>query len=300
MSTLEELLFGLLCRGKMCQRKGLENHTVGSGFVLLAFCDHSNLQGLCFLVFLLICLVVLAGNSLVALLTVLDSSLHSPTDFFLRNLSFLQVCYTSVTLPKMLLCLLRADGRISFPGCAAQLYFLVLLGSTQSLLLAAMAYECCMAVCHPLPCPLAMSRGLCTRLLLGSWGAVAPVQVGQTYQLFPLPFCASHDLPHFFCDVPPLLDLACADTFWNQVGLHTITLVFIILPFCLIVLSYTQIIRAILKTPSVLGRHKAFSTCSSHLGVLTLFYGSATVIYLKGHSRDSGDPDKYSALFCTI
>ncbi|XP_032533239.1 olfactory receptor 5V1-like [Chiroxiphia lanceolata] len=153
MNTLEELLFGLLCREKMSQRKDLENHTVGSGFVLLAFCDHSNLQGLCFPVFLLIYLVVLAGNSLLALLTVLDSSLHNPTCFFLRNLSFLQVCYTSVTLPKMLVCLLRADGRI-FPGCAAQLYFLVLLGSTQSLLLAAVAYERCMTLCHPLPCAL--------------------------------------------------------------------------------------------------------------------------------------------------
>ncbi|XP_027563701.1 olfactory receptor 10AG1-like [Neopelma chrysocephalum] len=263
-------------------------------------CSARGRHCLCFPVFLLIYLVVLAGNSLVALLTVLDSSLHSPMDFFPRNLSFLQVCYTSVTLPKMLLCLLRADGRIPFLGCAAQLYFLVLLGSTQSLLLAAMAYECYLAVCHPLHYPLAMSRGLCTRLLLGSWGAVAPVQVGQTYQLFTLPFCASRDLPHFFWDVPPLLHLACADTFWNQVGLHTITLVFVILLFCLIVLSYIQIIRAILKIPSALGRYKAFSACSSHLGVLTVFYGSATVIYLKGHSRDSGDPDKYSALFYPV
>ncbi|XP_071416555.1 olfactory receptor 10AG1-like [Pithys albifrons albifrons] len=284
----------------MSQRRGLENHTVGSGFVLLAFCDHSSLQGLCFTVLLVIYLVVLAGNSLIALITVLDCSLHSPMYFFLRNLSFLEICYTSVTLPKMLVGVLRADGRISFLGCAAQLYFLVLLGSTECLLLAAMAYDRYVAICHPLHYPLAMSRGLCTRLVLGSWGAVTPVQVGQTYQLFTLPFCASHDLRHFFCDVPPLLDLACADTFWNQVVLHSIILGFAVLPFCLIVLSYIQTIRAILKIPSVLGRHKAFSTCSSHLMVLTLFYGSATVIYLKGHSRDSGDPDKYFALFYTI
>ncbi|NXU91426.1 O10A5 protein, partial [Xiphorhynchus elegans] len=278
---------------------GLENHTAGSGFVLLAFCDHSSLQGLCFTVFLVMYLVVLAGNSLIALITVVDSSLHSPMYFFLRNLSFLDICYTSVTLPKMLMGFLRADGRISFLGCAAQLYFLVFLGSTEGLLLAAMAYDRYMAICHPLQYPLAMGRGLCTRLVLSSWGAVAPVQVWQIYQLFTLPFCASH-VHHFFCDVPPLLDLACADTFWNQVMMHTITLVFIVLPCCLIVLSYVKIIRAILKIPSVVGKHKAFSTCSSHLVVLTLFCGSATVVYLKGHSRDSGDPDKYFALFYTI
>ncbi|KAM6033003.1 olfactory receptor 10AG1-like [Theristicus caerulescens] len=284
----------------MPQRKGLENHTVGSGFILLGFPDHSSLQGLCFTVFLVIYLLILTGNSLIALITVVDSSLHNAMYFFLRNLSILEICYTSVTLPKMLVGFLRADGRISFLGCAAQLYGLVLLGSIECLLLAAMAYDRCIAICDPLHYPLIMSRGLCTRLVVGSWVAVVPVQAGQTYQVFTLPFCASHDLHHFFCDVPPLLELACADTFWNQVMLYTIILLFAILPFSFIVTSYIQIIRAILKIPSGLGRHKAFSTCSSHLGVVTLFYGSATVIYLKPRSKDSVDTDKYLALFYTV
>lgn len=284
----------------MSQRKGLENHTVGSGFILLGFSGHSSLQGLCFAAFLVIYLVVLTGNSLIALITVVDSSLHSPMYFFLRNLSFLEVCYTSVTLPKMLVGFLMEDGRISFLGCAAQLYFLVLLGSIECLLLAAMAYDRYTAICDPLHYTLIMSRGLCIRLVVGSWIAVAPVQVGQTYHVFTLPFCASHDLHHFFCDVPPLLELACADTFWHQVMLYTIILVFAILPFSLIVISYIQIIRAILKIPSALGRHKTFSTCSSHLGVVMLFYGSATVTYLKRRSRDSVDADKYLALLYTI
>ncbi|XP_075011506.1 olfactory receptor 10AG1-like [Calonectris borealis] len=284
----------------MPQRKGLENHTVGSGFVLLGFSDHSSLQGLYFTVFLVIYLMVLTGNSLIALMTVVDSSLHSPMHFFLRNLSFLEICYTSVTLPKMLVGFLMEDGRISFLGCAAQLYFLVLLGSIECLLLAAMAYDRYIAICDPLHYTLIMSRGLCIRLVVGSCVAVIPVQVGQTYQVFTLPFCASHDLHHFFCDVPPLLELACADTFWNQVMLYTIILVFAILPFSLIVISYIKIIGVILKIPSDLGRHKAFSTCSSHLGVVTLFYGSATIVYLKRRSRDSVDTDKYLALFYTI
>ncbi|XP_074423082.1 olfactory receptor 10AG1-like [Larus michahellis] len=286
----------------MPQRKGLENHTGGSGFILLGFSDHSSLQGLCFTAFLVIYLMVLTENSLIALITVVDSSLHSPMYFFLRNLSFLEICYTSVTLPKMLVVFLLEDGRTSFLGYAAQLYFLVLLGSIKCLLLAVMAYDRYIAICDPLHYPLIMRRGLCIRPVVGSWVAVVPVQVGQTYQVFTAHFalCASHDLHHFFCDVPPLLELACADTFWNQVTLYTIILVFAIFPFSLIVISYIKIIRAILKIPSVLGRHKAFSTCSSHLAVVTLFYGSATVVYLKQRSRDSVDTDKYLALFYTI
>ncbi|XP_059688427.1 olfactory receptor 10AG1-like [Gavia stellata] len=284
----------------MPQRQGLQNHTAGHGFLLLGFSDHANLQDLHFTVFLFIYLMVLVGNGLIVLITGVDPSLHSPMYFFLRNLSFLEICYTSITLPKMLLAFLTEDGRISFLGCAAQLYFLVLLGSTESLLLAAMAYDRYVAICDPLHYTLIMNGGLCVRLVVGSWVAVIPVQVGQTYQVFTLPFCASRDLHHFFCDVPPLLELACADTFWNQVMLHTIILVFAVLPFSLIVFSYTQIVRAMLKMPSVLGRHKAFSTCSSHLGVVTLFYGSVMVVYFKRRSGDSADTDKYLALSYTI
>nr|XP_005504331.1 olfactory receptor 10AG1 [Columba livia] len=249
---------------------------------------------------LVIYLMVLTGNGLIALITVVDSSLHSPKYFFLRNLSILEIYYTSVTLPKMLLGFLKADGRISFLGCAAQLFFLVLLGSIECLLLDAMAYDRYVAICDTLHYNTIMSRGLCIRMVVGSWVVVVPVQIGQTYQVFTLPFCASHDLHHFFCDVLPLLELVCADIFWNQVMLYTIILVFAILPFSLIILSYINVIRAILKIPSVLGRHKAFSTCSSHLGVVMLFYGSATVAYLKRWSRDSVDTDKYVALFYTI
>ncbi|KAM6400665.1 LOW QUALITY PROTEIN: olfactory receptor 10AG1-like [Pluvialis apricaria] len=286
----------------MPQREGLENHTGASGFILLGFSDHSSLQGLCFTVFLVIYLVVLMGNSLIALITVVDSSLHNPMYFFLRNLSFLEICYTSVTLPKMLVGFLREDGRISFLGCAAQLYFLVLLGSIECLLLAVMAYDRYIAICDPLRYTLIMTRGLCTRLVVASWMAVIPVQVGQTYQVFTCPSVQSHDLHHFFLMFPPLLELACADTFWNQVMLHTIILLFAIFPFSSIVISYSKLYREILKIPSALVRHKAFSTSvSSHIGVVTLFYGSATeLVYLKRRSRDSVDTEKYLALFYTI
>ncbi|XP_030324135.1 putative olfactory receptor 13C6 [Calypte anna] len=175
----------------MPQRKGFENHIAGPAFILLGFSDHSSLQGLRFTVFLLIYLVVLTGNSLTALIAVVDSSLHSPMDFVLRNLSFLEICCTSVTLTKMLVGFLMGDGRISFLGCAAQLYFLVLLDGTKCLLLAAMASGPYTAICDPLHYSLIMSRGLCVTLLVGSGMVVGPVQVGQTYQVFTLPFCAS-------------------------------------------------------------------------------------------------------------
>eukprot|EP00075_Anas_platyrhynchos_P015251 XP_027304504.1 olfactory receptor 10AG1-like [Anas platyrhynchos] len=294
------MLLALIYVEKMPQRKGLDNHTTEPGFLLLGFSDHPCLPSVCFTVFLIIYLMVLIGNSLIMLITVMDSSLHNPMYFFLRNLSFLEICYTSTTLPKMLVAFLTGDGGISFLGCAAQLYFLIMLGSTECLLLAAMAYDRYVAICDPLRYSLIMNGGFCMRLVVGAWMAIVPLQVGQTYQVFTLPFCASRDLHHFFCDVPPLLELACADTFCNQVTLHTIIFIFAVLPFSMIVISYSKIIRAILKMPSVLSRHKAFSTCSSHLGIVTLFYGSAMLVYFKRRSQDSADTDKYLALFYTV
>ncbi|KAM9207799.1 olfactory receptor 10AG1-like [Leptosomus discolor] len=185
-------------------------------------------------------------------------------------------------------------------GCAAQLYFLVLWGSITCLLLVAMAHDCCIALSDPLQYAVVTSRGLCIRLVVGLWLTVLPVQVGQTHQVFIFPFCASCHLHHFFCDLPPLLALACADTFWNQGMLYTIILAFGVLPFSFIVVSYVKITRETLKIPLALGRHKAFSTCSSHLWVVTLCYGLATVVYLKQRSRDSIGTNKYLALLYTV
>ncbi|KAM9211389.1 olfactory receptor 10AG1-like [Leptosomus discolor] len=185
-------------------------------------------------------------------------------------------------------------------GCAAQLYFLVLWGSIECLLLVAVAHDRYTALCDPLHYALIMSRGLCIWLVVGSWLTLLPVQVGQTHQVFTLPFCASRHLHHFFCDLPPLLALACAGTFWNQGMLYTIILAFGVLPFSFIVVSYVKITRETLKIPLALGRHKAFSTCSSHLWVVTLCYGLATVVYLKQRSGDSIGTNKYLALLYTV
>lgn len=177
---------------KMPQRNILNNHTTGPGF-LLGFSDPPGMQGVCFTILLLIYAAVIIGNSLIVLVTVLDLSLHSPMYFFLRNLSFLEICYTSATLPKMLVCFLTGDVWISFLGCAAQLYFLFFLGSTECLLLAAMAYDRYVAICDPLRYSLVMNGWFCVRLVVCSWMVAIPMQVGQTYQVFTLPFCASQD-----------------------------------------------------------------------------------------------------------
>uniref|UniRef100_A0A8C3CDF1 Olfactory receptor n=1 Tax=Cairina moschata TaxID=8855 RepID=A0A8C3CDF1_CAIMO len=275
------LLFFPLCP---CSRKGLDNHTTEPGFLLLGFSDHPCLPSVCFTVFLIIYLMVLIGNSLIMLITVMDSSLHNPMYFFLRNLSFLEICYTSTTLPKMLVAFLTGDGRISFLGCAAQLYFLIMLGSTECLLLAAMAYDRYVAICDPLRYSLIMNGGFCIRLVVGAWMVIVPLQVGQTYQVFTLPFCASHDLHHFFCDVPPLLELACADTFF---GLLIFSSFMGFGCFVFIVMSYVQIFRAVLRMPSEQGRHKAFSTCLPHLAVVSLLIVTGLFCYLKPPSFSS-------------
>ncbi|XP_030395679.1 olfactory receptor 10AG1-like [Gopherus evgoodei] len=276
------------------------NHTATPGFILLGYSNLTNLQGLLFVVFFVIYMVILLGNGVIVLVTVLDSALHTPMYFFLRNLSFVEICYTSVTLPKMVANCLAEDGSISFTGCAVQMYFLLLLGGTESFLLAAMAYDRYMAICNPLHYTLIVNREVCARMVAGSWLVNILVHFGQTYLVFSLPFCRSREINHFFCDIPPLLELSCVDTYRNKIALFMAALLFIITPFILIVISYIKIASTVLKMPSSEGRRKTFSTCSSHLAVVTLFYCSGMIAYLRPKSRNSEDTEKLLSLFYTI
>ncbi|XP_026502049.1 olfactory receptor 10AG1-like [Terrapene carolina triunguis] len=276
------------------------NHTTTPGFILLGNSNLMNLQGLLFVVFLVIYMVILLGNGVIVLVTVLDSALHTPMYFFLRNLSFVENCYTSVTLPKMVANCLAEDGSISFTDCAAQMYFLLLLGGTECFLLAAMAYDRYMAICNPLHYTLIVNREHCPRMVSRSWLVNIPVHFGQTYLVFSLPFCGSHEINHFFCDIPPLLELSCMDTYRNKIAVFMAVLLFIITPFILIVISYIKLSSTILKMPSAEGRHKAFSTCSSHLTVVTLYYCAGMIVYLRPKPRNSEDTEKLRSLFYTI
>ncbi|XP_065270682.1 olfactory receptor 10AG1-like [Emys orbicularis] len=276
------------------------NHTTTPGFILLGYFNLMNLQGLLFVVFLVSYMVILLGNGVIVLVTVLDSALHTPMYFFLRNLSFVEIYYTSVTLPKMVANCLAEDGSISFTDCAAQMYFLLLLSGTECFLLAAMAYDRYVAICNPLHYTLIVNRDVCARMVAGSWLVNIPVHFGKTYLVFSLPFHGSCEINHFFCDIPPLLELSCMDTYRNKIAVFMAVLLFVTIPFFLIVISYIKITSTILKMPSAEGIHKAFSTCSSHLTVVTLFYGSGMIVYLIPKSRDSEDTDKLLSLFYTI
>ncbi|XP_015275319.1 PREDICTED: olfactory receptor 10A7-like [Gekko japonicus] len=277
-----------------------ENHTALSDFILLGYSEFPVLQVLLFVVFLFIYVGIILGNGLTIYVTLTDAALDSPMYFFLRNLSFLEICYTSVTLPKMLVNFLAENKNISFVGCAVQMYVMYVLASTECFLLAAMAYDRYVAICHPLHYKLIMSKELCLKLVTGPLILCMLVHVGQTYLLFTLPFCGSHEINHFFCDLSPLLELACAEIFVNEVYLFAATTVILILPFFLIVASYVKIISAILKMPSAEGRKKVFATCSSHLIMVSLFYGSATIAHLTPRTEETRDINKLLSLFYAI
>ncbi|XP_017523540.3 olfactory receptor 10AG1-like [Manis javanica] len=277
-----------------------ENVTELMGFVLLGFADVPLLQSFLFALFLVIYIITLVSNGIILLVTKLDPALHTPMYFFLGNFSFLEICYVSVTLPRMLMNLWTQRRMISLVSCATQMYFILMLGATECFLLAVMAYDRYMAVCNPLHYPLVMNHKVCVQLVFGSWISGIPIQIGQTCQIFSLRFCGSHLINHFFCDIPPILSLACGDTFLNEMMVYIVAVLFVMVPFLLILISYTKIISTILKLPSATSRAKAFSTCSSHLTVVALFYGSGIISYLRSKTSHSAGTGKVLSLFYTI
>ncbi|XP_062053931.1 olfactory receptor 10AG1-like [Lepus europaeus] len=277
-----------------------DNDSTVKQFVLLGFSDLPKLQGLLSVVFTIIYLTILSGNSLIIIITRLDPALQKPMYFFLANFSSLEICYVSVTLPRMLFNLWTQDRSISLLDCATQMCFFLMLGATECFLLAVMSCDRYVAICNPLHYPLVMNHKMCVQLAVGSWVSGIPVQIGQTWQIFSLHFCNSNLINHFFCDIPPILKLACGDTSVHEVSVYVVAMLFVAVPFMLILASYSKIISTILRLPTATGRAKAFSTCSSHLFVVVLFYGSATITYLRPKSNHSAGTDKLLSLFYTI
>ncbi|XP_072483608.1 olfactory receptor 10AG1-like [Notamacropus eugenii] len=245
-------------------------------------------------------MIILIGNGLIILVTKVSRVLHTPMYFYLGNFSFLEICYTSVTVPNMLTNLWTHERSISFLGCATQLSFLLILEGAECLLLAVMAYDHYVAICKPLYYPLIMNRQVCLLLVVDSWTTRIPVMIGQTYQIFSLPFCNSNKLNHVFYDIAPLLKLTCSDTSVIEFSVYVVAALFVMIPFIMIIRSYIKIITTILKLPSNMEKYKAFSTCSSHLIVVILFFGSATITYSRPKSNNSGETDKALSLFYTI
>ncbi|VFV33557.1 olfactory receptor 10ag1-like [Lynx pardinus] len=279
--------------------KADDNTSTIKQFVLLGFSDLPNLQRLLFGVFSTIYIIILIGNSLVITITRLDKALQKPMYFFLAHLSSLEICYVSVTLPRILVNLWTQDRSISMLGCASQMCFFLALGATECFLLTVMAYDRYVAICNPLHYSLVMNQKMCIQLAVGSWIGGVPVQIGQTCQIFSLHFCNSNQINHFFCDIPPILRLACGDLFVHEISVYVVAMLFVTLPFVLILVSYSKIISTILKLPTTRGRAKAFSTCSSHLLVVFLFFGSATITYLRPKSNHSAGTDRLLSLFYT-
>ncbi|XP_064145226.1 olfactory receptor 10AG1-like [Loxodonta africana] len=284
-----------------CEVKKAEgNVSTVMQFVLLGFSDLSNLQGFLFGVFSIIYIIIIIGNSLIIVLTSLDLALQKPMYFFLANFSLLEISYVTVTLPRMLMNLWTQDRSISVLECATQMCFFLMLGATECFLLAVMAYDRYVAICNPLHYPLVMNQKMCVQLAVGSWIIGIPVQIGQTATVFSLHFCDSNKINHFFCDIPHIIKLACGDTSVHEMSVYVVTILIVTVPFMLILASYSKIICTILKLPTASGQAKAFSTCSSHLLVVLLFFGSTTITYLRPKSYHSAGMDKLLSLFYTI
>ncbi|XP_055990461.1 olfactory receptor 10AG1-like [Sorex fumeus] len=277
-----------------------ENISTVVDFILLGFSDVPKLQGFLFGVIFIMYTTILMGNSLIIIITKVDASLQSPMYFFLGNFSFLEMCYVSVTAPRLLSDLHRPNRSISFVACAIQMYFFLILGATECFILTVMAYDRYVAICNPLLYHLIMNNRLCLQLATVCWVGSIPVYTGFTYHVFSLSFCGSNQLNHFFCDVPPVVQRVCGDIFMTQMLIYIIAFLVVTIPFILILGSYVNIISTILKLPSATGRAKAFSTCSSHLTIVILFFGSGIIVYLKPISSPYKGMEKIFSLIYTI
>ncbi|XP_003774397.2 olfactory receptor 10AG1-like [Sarcophilus harrisii] len=276
------------------------NFTFVVEFILLGFSDLPNLRGFLFGILLVTYMSILIGNGLLIVIIKMNPTLQTPMYFFLGNFSFLEICYTSVTLPRMLRDIWTQKGNIPFLSCAIQACSLYILGVAECLLLAVMAYDRYVAICKPLYYPLIMNHKVCIQLVIASWITGMPAQIGLICQIFSLNFCGSNKLNHIFCDASPLLEVACGDTYQKELSVHMSAFFFVTIPFLLILISYVKIIATVLKLPSTSGKSKVFSTCSSHLMVVCLFYGSGCIVYLRPKSSHSAKSDKFYSLFYTI
>ncbi|XP_077003482.1 olfactory receptor 7A17-like [Tamandua tetradactyla] len=256
-----------------------ENHTRLSEFLLLGFSEAPGLQTFLFGLFLSMYLVTIFGNLLIVLATITDSHLHKPMYFFLSNLSFADVCFISTTIPKMLVNLQTQRKVISYGACLMQMSLFLLFVGLEDFLLSVMAYDRFMAICHPLHYTVTMNPQLCVLLVLGSWITAALNSLLQNSMVLQLSFCAPLEIPHFFCELNQMVQLACSDTFVNDMVMYSATGILGGVPLTGILLSYSKIVSSIRTISSAQGKYKAFSTCVSHLSVVFLFYCTSLGVY---------------------
>nr|XP_003405467.1 olfactory receptor 8S1-like [Loxodonta africana] len=265
------------------------NHSTITEFILIGLSADPHTEALLFVLFLVIYLLTMMGNLLMLLMIRVDSHLHTPMYFFLSNLSFLDLCFSSVTLPKLLEDLLSEKKTISVEGCLAQVFFVFLTAGTEACLLSVMAYDRYAAICHPLLYGQVMSNQRCAKLVLASWGLASLNAVVILLLAINMDFCEAQTIHHFTCELPALFPLSCSDISTNINILLSASLLHGLGTFMPIFLSYARIISTILSISSTTGRSKAFSTCSSHLIAVVLFFGSGFLCYLMPPSGSSMD-----------
>ncbi|XP_015268216.1 PREDICTED: olfactory receptor 2D3-like [Gekko japonicus] len=280
---------------------GTENLTFVTEFILAGLStNHRKTQILLFLVILLVYLFTLVGNLTTIVLVRTNSHLHTPMYFFLMHLSGLEICYVTTTLPQTLAHLLSGNGSISFSRCMFQIYAFQSLAGTECFLLGAMAYDRYLAICHPLVYTTAMGRWCQWQLASASWVSGFLLALINVVCTLHFPFCGPNHLNHFFCELPMLLKLVCADTPVLEAILLGTAGLAILGPLFVILTSYGLILSSVLRMQSTSGRHKAFSTCASHLVVVTLYYGTTFFMYLIPRSRMAPDRDKKIAVLYAV
>ncbi|XP_049722150.1 olfactory receptor 5V1-like [Elephas maximus indicus] len=277
-----------------------ENQTAPFEFIILGFSNLNELQFSLFTIFLVTYIYTLGGNIFLILVTMVDARLHTPMYFFLENLAFIDICYTTTNVPQMMVHLLSEKKSISYGGCIAQLFAFIFFVGSESLLLAAMAYDRYVAICKPLRYSIIMNKTIYSQLAASSWAGGFLNSVVHTMLTFHLPFCGNNQINYFFCDIPPLLTLSCGDTSVNELVLLSIGVFVGWTPLLCIILSYLYIVSTILRISSSEGRQKAFSTCASHLVIVLLYYGSSIFTYVRPISAYSIEKDRLISVLYSV
>ncbi|XP_004585560.2 olfactory receptor 10W1 [Ochotona princeps] len=277
-----------------------ENCSVLREFVFLAYPSCSELRFLSFFGISLIYVFIVAGNVLIVVSVWIESCLHVPMYYFLGSLSWIELCYTAAVVPHILANTLQTERTITLLGCATQMIFFIGLGSADCLLLAAMALDRYIAICHPLQYPLITTFTFCVRLVVASVVIGLFLSLQLVAFIFSLPFCQARGIEHFFCDVPPVMRLVCTSSHLHEQSVLVAATLAIAVPFLLIAASYTCILAAVLNMHSSAGRYRAFCTCSSHLTVVVLQYGCCAFMYLRPVSNYHPKQDQFISLVYTL
>ncbi|XP_056674278.1 olfactory receptor 1E5-like [Monodelphis domestica] len=276
------------------------NQTIISEFLLLGLPIQPEMKVPLYTLFLAMYLITVLGNLIIIFLILVDSHLHTPMYLFLSNLSFSDMCFSSVTIPKMLMNMQNKKPAISYTGCLTQMYFFLFFGDLESFLLVAMAFDRYVAICDPLHYTVIMNPKLCSALVLLSWVLTTFHVLLHTLLISQVTFSSNNIISHFFCDLSALLKLASSDVHINELMIFIFGGLVLVVPFLLIVASYARILSSILRVPSVRGICKAFSTCGSHLSVVSLFYGTIIGLYLCPSSNNSTVKETVMSIMYTV